>query len=42
VAASQRVTSVSEAPEKSAGVVIQAGDDAAAKIAEMLSEAKAI
>jgi electron transfer flavoprotein beta subunit len=42
VAASQRVTSVSEAPEKAAGVVIQAGDDAAAKIAEMLAEAKAI
>ena len=42
VAPTQRVTSVSEAPEKSAGVVIQAGDDAAAKIAELLAEAKAI
>jgi electron transfer flavoprotein beta subunit len=42
VAASQRVTSVSEAPEKSPGLVIQAGDDAASKIAEMLAEAKAI
>ena len=31
-----------EAPEKAAGVVIQAGDDAAAKIAELLAEAKAI
>jgi electron transfer flavoprotein beta subunit len=42
VASSQRVTSVSEAPEKSAGVVIEAGDDAAARIAELLAEAKAI
>ena len=42
VAPNQRVTSVSEAPEKSAGVVIQAGDDAASKIAELLAEAKAI
>ena len=42
IAPAQRVTSVSEAPEKSAGVVIQAGDDAAAKIAELLAEAKAI
>jgi electron transfer flavoprotein beta subunit len=42
VAPAQRVTSVSEAPEKTAGVVIQAGDDAAARIAELLAEAKAI
>jgi electron transfer flavoprotein beta subunit len=42
VAPTQRVSSVSEAPEKSAGVVIQAGDDAAAKIADLLAEAKAI
>jgi len=42
VAPTQRVTAVSEAPEKSAGVVIQAGDDAASKIAELLAEAKAI
>jgi electron transfer flavoprotein beta subunit len=42
VAPTQRVTSVSEAPEKSAGVVIQAGDDAASKIAELLAEAKAL
>jgi electron transfer flavoprotein beta subunit len=42
VAPAQRVTSVSEAPEKSPGVVIQAGDDAASKIAELLAEAKAI
>jgi electron transfer flavoprotein beta subunit len=42
VAPAQRVTSVSKAPEKTAGVVIQAGDDAAAKIAELLAEAKAI
>jgi len=42
VAPSQGVTSVSEAPEKAAGTVIAAGDDAAAKVAELLAEAKAI
>lgn len=42
VAATQRVASVSEAPEKAAGTVIAAGDDAAAKVADLLAEAKAI
>ncbi|HJS25887.1 MAG TPA: electron transfer flavoprotein subunit beta/FixA family protein [Actinomycetota bacterium] len=42
VAPSQRVTAVSAAPEKAAGVVVQAGDDAAAKVADLLVEAKAI
>jgi electron transfer flavoprotein beta subunit len=42
VAPSQRVTSVSESPEKAAGVVVLAGDDAAAKVAELLAEAKVI
>lgn len=42
VAPTQGVTSVSEAPEKAAGTVIAAGDDAAAKVAELLAEAKAI
>jgi electron transfer flavoprotein beta subunit len=42
VAPTQRVVSVSDAPEKQAGVVVQAGDDAAAKVADLLAEAKAI
>jgi electron transfer flavoprotein beta subunit len=42
VAPSQHVTSVSESPEKAAGVVVHAGDDAAAKVAELLAEAKVI
>jgi len=42
VAPTQRVASVSEAPEKAVGTVIAAGDDAAAKVAELLAEAKAI
>jgi electron transfer flavoprotein beta subunit len=42
VAATQRVLSVSDAPEKAAGVMIQAGEDAAAKVADLLAEAKAI
>jgi len=42
VAPTQRVASVSEAPEKTAGTVIAAGDEAAAKVAELLAEAKAI
>ena len=42
VAPTQRVTAVSQAPEKAAGVVIAAGDDAAAKVADLLAEAKAI
>lgn len=42
VAATQSVEAVSEAPQKTAGVVIEAGDDAAARVAELLAEAKAI
>ena len=42
VAPTQRVTGVSQAPEKAAGVVIAAGDDTAAKVADLLAEAKAI
>ena len=42
VAPTQSVTAVSEAPVKAAGVVIEAGEDAAAKIADLLAEAKAI
>ena len=42
VTPTQSVSAVSEAPEKAAGVVIHAGDDAVTKIAELLAEAKAI
>ena len=42
VAPTQRVTSVSDAPEKAAGVVVRAGDDAAAKAADLLADAKVI
>src|SRR5262245_11278775 len=42
VTPTQRVVSVSAAPEKQAGVVVQAGDDAAAKVADLLAQAKAI
>lgn len=42
VAPTQRVVSVSDAPEKGAGVVIQAGDDAAVRVAKLLAEAQAI
>src|SRR5512132_790605 len=42
VAPSQRVTSVKAAPEKGRGEVIEAGDDAAARIADILAEAKVI
>jgi len=42
VTPTQSVAAVSEAPEKAAGVVIEAGDDAAAKVADLLAEAKAI
>lgn len=41
-APSQRVVAVSAAPEKTSGTVIQAGDDAAARVADLLAEAKAI
>jgi electron transfer flavoprotein beta subunit len=42
VAPTQRVTGVSDAPEKAAGLVVQDGDDAASKAADLLAEAKAI
>lgn len=42
VAPTQRVASVSATPEKAAGVVVQAGDEAAGKVADLLTEAKAI
>jgi len=42
VAPTQRVDAVSDAPQKTAGVVIEAGDDAAAKVAQLLADAKAI
>jgi electron transfer flavoprotein beta subunit len=42
VAPTQSVSAVSEAPVKAAGVVIQAGDDAVTKVADLLAEAKAI
>ena len=42
VASTQSVQAVSEGAQKTAGVVIDAGDDAAAKIADLLAEAKAI
>lgn len=42
VAPTQRVTSVSEAPQKGPGEVVPAGDEAAAKLADLLGEAKVI
>jgi len=42
VAPTQSVDAVSDAPQKTAGVVIEAGDDAAAKVAQLLADAKAI
>ena len=42
VGPTQRVESVSDAPEKQAGVVVQVGDDAAGKVADLLAEAKVI
>ena len=42
VAPTQRVNAVSDAPQKTSGVVIEAGDDAAAKVAQLLADAKAI
>jgi electron transfer flavoprotein beta subunit len=42
VTSSQRVASVKAAPEKGRGEVIEAGDDAAARIADILAEAKVI
>jgi electron transfer flavoprotein beta subunit len=42
VAPSQRVVSVKAAPEKGRGEVIEAGDEAAARISAILAEAKVI
>ena len=42
VAAAQHVIATEPAPQKSAGEVIQAGDDGAARIADLLAEAKVI
>lgn len=42
VAATQRVAAVSEAPGRAAGEVIQARDGAAARVADLLAEAKVI
>jgi electron transfer flavoprotein beta subunit len=42
VAPTQRVTAVGDAPEKQPGVVVEAGDDAAVKVAELLADAKVI
>lgn len=42
VAPTQRVAAVGEAPEKGAGEVVQAGDEAASRLAELLAEAKVI
>lgn len=42
VASLQSVTAVSEAPEKAAGTVVEAGEDTAGKIADLLAEAKAL
>jgi electron transfer flavoprotein beta subunit len=42
VAPSQSVTAVSDAPTKAAGAVLQAGDEAIAKAAELLADAKVI
>ena len=42
VAPSQQVTSVKAAPEKGLGEIIEAGDGAAARIADILAEAKVI
>jgi len=42
VSPTQSVTAVSEAPQKAAGVVVEASEDTAAKIADLLADAKAI
>ena len=42
ITASQSVSGTSAAPEKAAGEVIEAGDDAAVRIADLLAEAKVI
>lgn len=42
VAPTQRVTAAQVAPEKGAGEIVPAGDDAARRVADLLAEAKAI
>jgi electron transfer flavoprotein beta subunit len=42
VAPTQRVVAVEPAPEKAAGEIVQAGDDAAARIADLLADARVI
>ena len=42
LAPTQRVTAVSEAPQKAAGEIVQAGEEAATKLADLLADAKAI
>lgn len=42
VAPTQRVLAVEPAPEKAAGRIVQAGDDAAGRIADVLAEARVI
>ena len=42
LAPTQRVTAVSEAPQKAPGEIVQAGEEAAARFADLLAEAKAI
>jgi electron transfer flavoprotein alpha/beta subunit len=42
IAPSQRVASVKAAPEKGHGEVIEAGDEAAARIVDLLAHAKVI
>ena len=42
VTASQRVVAVEPAPQKASGEVIQAGDDAARRIADLLADAKVL
>lgn len=42
IAPMQRVVAVSDAPEKAAGEVVQAGDGVAARVADLLAEAKVL
>jgi electron transfer flavoprotein beta subunit len=42
VSPTQRVVAVEPAPQKAAGEIVQAGDDAAARIADVLADAKVI
>jgi electron transfer flavoprotein beta subunit len=42
IAPAQRVTAVGKAPEKGPGEIVQAGDEAATKLADLLTEAKVL